>query len=244
MGVDAGECYGSRMTRRDDIDPSHRSASNWGGRHLLAVLGLLVLIGLVGVFLLFPDLIRVENMDLIKWINGMGGWGPLALIGLMVLHCFVPFPAEILALSAGALFGVLVGTLLIWVGAMLGAMLSFALARYLGRDAVERMLSPRHRRALEGWTQDQGALTLLISRFIPVIAFNLINYAAGLTRVRWWTFVWTTAVGILPLTMLMVYLGTVMRDLSWELLLMVSAAGIVTIWAGHWLAERQGWLGR
>jgi uncharacterized membrane protein YdjX (TVP38/TMEM64 family) len=71
-----------------------------------------------------------------------------------------------------------------------------------------------------------------------VIAFNLINYAAGLTKVSWWTFLWTTGVGILPLTALMVYMGSHMRSLSWEWLLATSAACILVMGLAHWWKRR------
>ena len=137
--------------------------------------------------------------------------------------------------------GALFGSALIWIGAMIGASLSFWLARLLGRAAIERLLPVRHRRVLDDWADDQGALTLLVSRFIPVIAFNLINYAAGLTRVSWWTFIWTTSIGILPLTILMAYLGARMMELSWPYLLASSAGGIVAIWALHRFGRKLGW---
>lgn len=211
---------------------------------MLALSGLIVLL-LLGAFLAFLlDDPTIDSGGLTARINALHRWGPAAVVALMVVHCFIPFPAEILALSAGAVFGTAMGTALIWTGAMIGAALSFWLSRYLGRAAIERMLSRRHRGALEDWAVDQGAFTLLVSRFIPVIAFNLINYAAGLTRVSWWTFLWTTGVGILPLTALMVYLGARMAEMSWPLLLGVSAAGIAVIWGMHWAAKRAGWLGR
>lgn len=159
----------------------------------------------------------------------------------MVLHSFIPFPAEIVALCAGAVFGTLFGSALIWTGAMIGASLSFWLARLLGRAAIERLMPVRHRRVLRDWADDQGALTLLVSRFIPVIAFNLINYAAGLTRFSWWTFIWTTSIGILPLTVLMAYLGARMTEFSWPYLLASSAGGIVSIWALHRFGRKCGW---
>jgi len=123
---------------------------------------------------------------------------------------------------------------------MLGASFSFWLARLLGRAAVERLLPARHRSVLDNWTDDQGAISLLISRFIPIIAFNLINYAAGLTRIGWWTFVWTTSIGILPLTVLMAYLGARMTELSWPYLVVSSVGGILTIWALHRFIGKRG----
>lgn len=213
-------------------------------RQVLAIGGLLTLILLGVVLSLSHEIVLLEAERLRAWIESLGAWAPLIVVALMIVHCFIPFPAEVLALCAGSLFGPVVGTALIWLGAMIGAALSFGLARLLGRAAVLRFLSRKQAASLDAWTADQGALTLLISRFIPIIAFNLINYAAGLTRVSWWTFLWTTAVGILPLTVLMVYLGAAMRTLSWEWLLVVSACGIVAIWSGHRLARRRGWLGR
>jgi len=123
---------------------------------------------------------------------------------------------------------------------MVGASLSFGLARWLGRDAVARVLPARQAAKLDNWAKEQGTVALLVSRLIPVIAFNLINYAAGLTRVGWGTFLWTTAVGIVPLTVLMVWFGAQMRELSWPVLLSVSAAGIAVIVAGHYVRRRSG----
>ncbi len=208
--------------------------------------GLAVLAALVGLGFALGFAVAGRGLEpgvIMEHVRGLGGWGQAAVIGLMVVHCFVPFPAEILALAAGALYGTALGTGLIWAGAMVGAALSFALARWLGRPFVETMLGERSRARLDAWTVGQGAVTLLVVRFIPVIAFNLINYAAGLTRVGWGTFLWTTGVGILPLTAVMVWMGARMVELSWPWLIGVSAGGIVVVVLGHWWARRRGWLG-
>lgn len=213
-------------------------------QRLLALAALILLIALGAVLALILDETRITGDALSGRIEAMGVWGPVAVVGLMVLHCFIPFPAELLALAAGAAFGTALGTAVIWVGAMIGAALSFGLARALGRPAVEALLPARHRAALDDWAADQGAVTLLVSRFIPVIAFNLINYAAGLTRVGFWTFAWTTGLGILPLTLVMVHMGAVMAEMSWPMLLGLSAAGIVAIAGLHLLGRRRGWFRR
>ena len=166
--------------------------------------------------------------------------GPM-VIGLMILHSFVPFPAEILAICAGAIFGTLTGAALIWCGAMPGALVAFGLARWLGRDVVRGWLSQSQARRLDDWTLTQGAFTLLVLRFLPVVAFNLINYAAGLTRVPLWTFVWTTAVGIIPITLLSTWLGAHMRQLDWTTLLVFSGVGIVAVVGLHRLIRARGW---
>jgi uncharacterized membrane protein YdjX (TVP38/TMEM64 family) len=176
--------------------------------------------------------------DMADWLRGSGAWAPLMVIALMVLHSFIPFPAEILALCAGAVFGTVLGSALIWCGAMLGALVAFALARHLGQKAVEAWLSESRAAELRRWTGNHGALALLAARLVPVIAFNLINYAAGLTPVRLWTFTWTTALGILPVTVLCCWLGAEMRAMSWPLIAGVSAACLVALGLLHRLARR------
>lgn len=164
-----------------------------------------------------------------KLIRSWGAWGVAATIFLMVAHSFVPFPAEFVAIAAGMVYGPFWGTVTTWSGAMLGAWLSFGLARQCGRPLVEALVSKRYSSRLDEWAASQGASTLFVSRLIPVIAFNLINYAAGLTTMRWWTFTWVTGLGILPLTALMVSLGDQMHYLGWiEWLLIVFAA--IALW--------------
>ena len=147
-------------TTRDGRAPEPRAVS-W--RIAIAAAVLAALLGL-GVLLAFTEM--GSNLDvkvLAERIRGLGSWGYAAVIGLMVVHSFVPFPAEILALCAGAVYGTLWGTVLIWIGAMIGASLSFALARWLGRPFVNAMLGPKSRARFDGWTMEQGALSLSAS---------------------------------------------------------------------------------
>jgi len=119
----------------------------------LALLALAVLVGL-GAALGIGELGRdLEPGRLMERIRALGPWGQAAVVGLMVVHSFVPFPAEILALCAGALYGTLWGTALVWAGAMAGAALSFGLARWLGRPFVEAMPSARNQARLERWSR-------------------------------------------------------------------------------------------
>ncbi len=149
--------------------------------------------------------LSVEEVEAL--ILSFGAWGVLASILIMVLHSFVPFPAEFVAMANGMLYGPIWGTLITWTGAMLGAWLAFGLARWLGRPFVLRMVGERRRAAVDEWALRQGAGALLFSRLVPVISFNLINYAAGLTTISWWTFTWATGLGILPITLAAVLTG-------------------------------------
>jgi uncharacterized membrane protein YdjX (TVP38/TMEM64 family) len=173
--------------------------------------------------------------------DGMAGFG--AVIVLLIMHSFIPFPAELVALAAGDCLGFWPGLTAVWIGAMIGALLAFWLARRLGREFVEASLGERSRAALDRWTADKGAATLLICRLIPVIAFNLINYAAGLTEVRLWTFVWTTGLGILPITALTTAVGASMRTIPTPVLLGLCVAGVAMVLLGRLAARRLGWIG-
>lgn len=138
------------------------------------------------------------------FILSYGALGPLVSMGLMVLHSLIPFPSELVTFANGVLYGPVWGTVLSWAGALLGAQLAFFITRLGGRPAAERFVPARHLDRFDAWVDRYGVGALLIARLLPIVSFNLLNYAAGLTRVSWWTFTWSTALGILPLTILMV----------------------------------------
>ena len=159
------------------------------------------------------DLGEMSTADVEAMVKGWAPWSWLGSIALMVLHSFVPLPAEIIALANGMLFGPWWGVAVTWVGAMLGAVLAYALARALGRPAVRAFIPARHWTKLEAIPVEAGPL--LVIRLMPVISFNLVNYAAGLLGVPWWRFLWTTAVGILPIVVTMVVLGRELMRAPW-----------------------------
>ncbi|MDH3391803.1 MAG: VTT domain-containing protein [Desulfobulbaceae bacterium] len=89
---------------------------------------------------------------------------------------------------------------------------------------------------IDAWSQEEGATALLVARLIPVISFNVVNYAAGLTKVSLWTFSWTTGIGILPMTILMVMLGdSVIKIPVWAWFML--AVLVMALW---YLRKRRG----
>jgi uncharacterized membrane protein YdjX (TVP38/TMEM64 family) len=172
-------------------------------------------------------------------IKSWGNWAVAASIGLMIVHSLVPFPAELVTFANGMLFGPVWGVVITWSGAMLGASLAFALARWCGRPFVDALLSARHRAAVDRWAHRQGIGILLLSRLMPLISFNVVNYAAGLTPISWWTFLWTTGLGILPVTTLLVVTGDEVwngHGNAWIYLLAVAVVGALLWW---FFARRQ-----
>jgi uncharacterized membrane protein YdjX (TVP38/TMEM64 family) len=204
----------------------------------LALLATLAVVGAAGLGLFLIE--RMEGEISVRAFEDVilswGHWGVLASIGLMVLHSFVPFPAELVALANGMLYGPFWGTVITWVGAMLGAFLAFGLARAFGRPFVKAVVARRNWRALDDWAGQHAALMVFLARFVPVISFNLINYAAGLTRIPWWTFAWTTGIGILPVTVVMAVMGDQAGKMPWHWWLALLAAA-----AAGWLVV-QRWL--
>ena len=161
-------------------------------------------------------------------IRSWGPWAAVASIGLMIVHSLVPFPAEFITVANGMLFGPVWGVAITWFGAMLGAAFAFALARWFGRPFVYALMNDRQRNTADSWLRRQGVGVLLLSRLMPLISFNVINYAAGLAPISWWTFLWTTGLGILPITILLVVTGDQVWNGSgtaWIYLLAVAVAG-------------------
>ncbi len=221
-----------------DDNVTHSGAGDrpapWIARMVGLCLAGAVVLGLLALALWHAlDLGDVEmSLDSIEMlIRSWGMWSAVGSIVIMILHSFVPLPAELIAMANGMVFGSFWGIVLTWVGAMLGAAISYALARWLGQPLVRRVVPARQWDALQAWEADQGAAALLMARLIPVISFNLINYAAGLAGVKWPVFLWTTAIGILPLTILSVVLGHQLVDAPLWVWIVVATA-LVALWIG------------
>jgi len=201
-------------------------AATFGGFALIIVLAI------VGFSLDWVEDLSINTF--VEIIRSWGMWGVLGSVALMMIHSFVPFPAELLACANGMIYGPIWGTVITWTGAMLGAVIAFGLARQLGRPFVQRIVAKRNWATLDDWAAVNGWKVVLVSRFLPVIAFNLINYSAGLTRLTWWQFIWTTGIGILPLTVLMVVMGDNFESLGWESWIFLLIGGFVL-----WLVVRR-----
>lgn len=134
----------------------------------------------------------------VQFIEQSGAWMYILAPLFMVVVAILPFPAEVPAVLNGMIFGAAVGMLITWSGALVGAAVSFELARRYGRPLGARLLSRDALARTDRLALSAGWPALLAARLIPTVAFTLINWAAGLTPIRRWTFLWTTAVGIVP----------------------------------------------
>lgn len=132
-----------------------------------------------------------------------------------ILAALFMVPGSILTLAAGVLFGVGLGVALVSLAATLGACCAFLVGRFLARDWVESRLEAMPRfRALDRAVARRGWLIVLLARLSVVIPYNLLNYALGLTNVRFGAYLFGTLVGMLPAIFLYVYLGSVAGSLA------------------------------
>ncbi|MDE4099912.1 TVP38/TMEM64 family protein [Phaeobacter gallaeciensis] len=141
-------------------------------------------------------------------VASAGAWGPLAVIGLMTAAVVAsPLPSAPIALAAGAAYGHYLGAVYVAFGSEMGAILAFLVARGGGRDRVERLLGGKTGRGL---LRSQNALTLtvFVSRLLPFVSFDVMSYAAGLSRLHFWRFALATLAGILPTSFILAHFGS------------------------------------
>lgn len=139
------------------------------------------------------------------WIESFGALGPLLFALIYAIATVAAVPATFLTLAAGALFGSVLGVATVAVGATVGASAAFALGRWFARDSVRAWLAGNEKfERLDSLTERHGAAIVAIMRILPIIPFNVLNYAFGLTRIRFGTYVLWSFVCMLPGTMLYV----------------------------------------
>ncbi len=148
------------------------------------------------------------------WVQGLGFWGPVAFVIGYIVATVAFLPGAPLTIAAGFLFGLVGGTLFVFIGSTIGASLCFLISRYLAREWVERKLAAFPKFAtIDQAVAKQGLKIVLLLRLSPIFPFNLLNYALGLTQVRFLDYL-IGSVGMLPGTFLYVYGGKVAGDLA------------------------------
>ncbi len=186
----------------------------------------------------------MTRANIAAWVNAAGFWGPLVIVGLMTTAIVAsPLPSAPVAVAAGAAYGHVLGTGLVALGAELGAVIAFLIARRLGRSAIQRYLGTKLETGLLG-SQNALMLTVFGSRLLPFVSFDLISYAAGLTALRFWRFALATAAGILPASFILAHLGSELADPDgssaiWAVLGLGLLTGIPILWA-VWKREQVG----
>src|SRR5713101_8059530 len=148
------------------------------------------------------------------WVNSLGVWGPVVFIVGYAVAAVAFVPGSLLTLAAGAIFGLSKGVLYVFVAAVLGSSAAFLVSRHLARAVIEQRVAGSARfAAIDRAVSAQGRKIVFLLRLSPVFPFNLLNYALGLTRVRFADYLVASA-GMVPGTILYVYYGKLIGDVS------------------------------
>jgi uncharacterized membrane protein YdjX (TVP38/TMEM64 family) len=181
-----------------------------------------------------------------EWVGGLGALGIVIFIVVYVIATVLLVPGSALTIGAGFVFGLGWGLLAVSLGSTIGAALAFLIARFVAREKITSIARKNENFGrIDAAIGEQGAKLVFLLRLSPLIPFNLSNYFYGLTAVEFWPYVLASWIGMLPGTLLYVYLGTVGRaglqaasgadaarsPLEWTFLGVGLAATVaVTIW--------------
>ena len=195
----------------------------------LLYVGVAVLLIVAAKFFHVQDLLR----QVLDWIGRLGSWGAILFIAIYVVSTILFIPGSVLTLGAGAVFGVAWGSVYVSIASTLGATCAFLVGRYLALDAIARKIEGNARfAAIDKAVASEGWKIVGLTRLSPVFPFTLLNYAFGLTRVSLRDYVLASWIGMMPGTVLYVYLGSLAK----------AASGERTHTAGEWVLYGVGLL--
>ena len=148
----------------------------------------------------------------LQWIDNLGAIAPIAFILIYIIATVAFLPGSILTLGAGVVFGIIRGSIYVFVGATIGAILAFLVGRYLARGWISKKIAGNQKfSAIDRAVGKEGLKIVLLTRLSPVFPFNLLNYALGVTGVSLKDYV-LGSVGMIPGTIM--YLGSLAGSIA------------------------------
>lgn len=152
--------------------------------------------------------------DALQWIDSLGSGGAIAFIALYIIATVAFLPGSILTLGSGVVFGVVWGSVYVFIGATLGATSAFVVGRYLARGWVANKIAGNKKfAAIDQAVGREGLKIVLLTRLSPIFPFNLLNYAFGITGVSLRDY-FIGSVGMIPGTIMYVYIGSLAGNLA------------------------------
>ena len=200
-------------------------SSNW--KKLVICRYLPLLIAFSGTFLLTtPPAFALESsastgfnpqtilFHALTWVDSLGSVGAIAFIIIYILATVAFFPGSILTLGAGVVFGLVLGSFYVFIGATIGSAAAFLVGRYLARGWVAEKIQGNNKfQAIDEAVGKEGLKIVLLTRLSPVFPFNLLNYAYGVTGVSLKDYLLGCA-GMIPGTIMYVYIGSLAGSLA------------------------------
>ncbi|MGB2927071.1 MAG: TVP38/TMEM64 family protein [Limnothrix sp.] len=176
------------------------------GAIAVAVAAIAILLKTLGIFTFINGLLD----QAIAWVDSLGSWGIIAFIGIYVVASALFISGAALTLGAGALFGVVKGSILVSIASTLAATCSFLIGRYIARGWVSKQIDSQPKfKAVDKAVAQEGWKIVGLVRLSPLFPFVFLNYAFGVTKVSLQEYVVASWIGMMPGTVLYVYLGAV-----------------------------------
>lgn len=166
-----------------------------------------------GKFLPVQELLKT----LLDWIGNLGGWAPVLFIAIYIIAAVLFIPGSLLTLGAGAVFGLTWGFVYASIASVSGAVSAFLIGRHLAREIVARKIKGNARfEAIDKAVASEGWKIVLLTRLSPIFPYSLLNYAFGVTRIQFGHFLLASWIGMMPGTVLYVYLGSLAKVATGE----------------------------
>lgn len=168
------------------------------------------------IFTPLKDIFSRDNLGNLKlWIEQQGLLAPLSFVTLYVVTSLLLIPGSVLTILGGLLFGVWKGFLLVFFSSNLEALLAFYIARFLGKETIQKMFGTKMLR-FNKKIQSHGFYMVLWLRLIPIFPFSILNYAFGVTNVKLKDYFWGNIAGMLPATFAYVSMGNAAQYISFK----------------------------
>lgn len=192
------------------------TASAMPRRRVFAILTTIVILVAIALLVDLPNAVQLRD-----WANSVGPWFPLAFLGAHIVMTVFPFPRTAFTLSAGLLFGPVLGIPLAVAAATVSSVIALLLVRAAGWQLNKLVPHPRVE-ALDARLRERGWPTVVSMRLIPAVPFSVLNYAAGSSGVRVLPYTFATLVGLIPGTSAVVILGDALTGSVSPLLVLIS----------------------
>lgn len=203
------------------------------------IIKVIVLLIVIAALIFSAKLFNLQQVfkDILAWISELGPLAGVIFVFIYIAACVFLLPGSILTLGAGVVFGVIKGSIAVSIGSTLGATAAFLVGRYLARGWVSKKIAGNDKfKAIDEAVAREGWKIVLLTRLSPVFPFNLLNYGFGLTKVPLKHYILASWTGMMPGTVMYVYIGSLAGDLA------TLGTGQRTRSAGEWVLYGVGLL--
>ena len=206
--------------------------------------GLILTVIIVGIALSIVYRNNIDIKAIETWINNAGFIAPVLFMLLYAVATVFFLPGSLLTLTGGALFGPILGTFYNLTGATLGASLAFLIARYIASDWASKKAAGKLKQLLDG-VDKEGWKFVAFTRLVPLFPFNVLNYALGLTKIKFSHYLLATYTCMLPGAFAYTYLGYVGKEAAaggeglTQKILLAIAFLVTVIYLSRWFKQKR-----